>query len=161
MPFYYIFNASKSWSKYKVVWKHVSGKISGKGEFNAAVVSTSLVKGFGPRYVIPDHGLMVVPCRSENEAFYISAILNSSVIREIVKGYSLETHIATDVLRYIHVPQYDRGNTLHEQLAKKSMEMHEAVKAEDQTKQTKTEKEIENLVEKLYKSTPHHVITGS
>jgi hypothetical protein len=157
MPFYYIFNAQKSWTKHKVVWKHVSGKISGKAVFIAAVVSTSNVKGLGSRFVIPDHGLMVVPCKSENESLYIAAILNSSVIREIVKGYSLETHITTDVLKYIHIPQFNPHNEIHEKLSIKSQEAHEAAQIDDDIKQEKVEIEIDKLVKRLYESL--HLIT--
>jgi len=151
MPFYCIFNAHKSWARYKVVWKHVSGKISGKAEFNAAVVSTFNIKGVGSKFVIPDHGLMGVPCRSENEAYYVAAILNSFVIREIVKGYSLETHITTDVLKYIHISPFNPYNAMHEKLSQKSKEAHEAAELEDQTKQEKVEAEIDKIVKELYK----------
>ena len=53
-PFYWIFNIKESLSPYKVVWKEIAGKISGKGQFMASVVPPLQDPNGKMRPIIPD-----------------------------------------------------------------------------------------------------------
>ena len=106
-PFYFLVNAEHSLSPFKVVWKYISGEISGKGEFFVSAVSTLNDDVSGNLIVAADHRLMVVPCGNEREADYVAGALNSSLVRLIVKSYTIETAISTHVLKNVRVPRFD------------------------------------------------------
>ena len=122
-PFYWIFNATHVFSPYKVVWKEIAGKISGKGQFSTAVISEIKGKPF-----VPDHKLMLVPFENEEIAHYISAVLNSTITQLIVASYAIETSMNTHVLNNIRVPTFDPSNEIHLKLAELSKKAHEVAK---------------------------------
>jgi len=148
-PYYYIFNAKNQFAEYKVAWNHVSGAVKGKGEFNVAVISPYNDKILGVKTPILDHGLMFINCSSETEAHYMASVLNSSVFREVVKGYTLETHITTDIVDYLRLPVFDKNKELHILLADKSKEAHRLTVNGDNDKITKVENQIDKMVEEL------------
>jgi len=123
-PFYQIDNiGARTFAPYKVVWKYISGKISGKAEFKTAVVEphNGLIQ-------IPDHKLMFVPLEDENEAHYLSAVLNSTITQLIVASYTIETQISTHVLNNVKVPTFDPSNPTHLELANLSKRAHEVAR---------------------------------
>ena len=62
-PFYWLF-MRQSLSPYKVVWKEIAGRISGKRSIYGSVVSLKDVNG-RMKPIIPDHKLMFVPLDNE------------------------------------------------------------------------------------------------
>ena len=120
LPFYTLDNiGTRNFAKFKVVWKHISGKVSGKASLECAVVSPT-----NGDVTMTTHGLMYVPFQDEKEAHYACAILNSSVAHLIVMSYALEVHVTTDVVNYVNIPDYRPGNALHEKLARLSQDAH-------------------------------------
>jgi len=109
--------ADYTFAPYKVVWREVAPGI------NAAVTSTHKSKHLGPKVVVPDHTLIMVPCQFENEAHFVCAILNSAPSRLVVKSY-VALHPSPHVLQNIAVPEFDAGNPLHTRLAELSMLAH-------------------------------------
>jgi hypothetical protein len=67
--------------------------------------------------MIPDHRLMIVGCNSQEEAYYLMSMLNSSVSRLIVQMYVVGTQISTHVVQHVAVPKYSGESTLHSKLA--------------------------------------------
>jgi SAM-dependent methyltransferase len=107
--FYALFDISDySLSKYKVAFPHVSGRVSGKAEFKAGLIEPTSEK-----IVIPDKSCIFIPTDDYEEALYLLGILNSSIARLIVSSYSIETHIAPDIMNVIRVKRYDRNNEKH------------------------------------------------
>ena len=149
-PFYLIFNVKHHLAPYKVAWKEIAGKIAGKGMFSAAVCGTETDEMLGTKWIIPDHKLMSIPFKDENEAHYVAAVLNSSPARLVVAGYTIETAISTHVTKNVKVPKFDPTNTLHRRLSDLSREAHELVAKEDEKELRKVEEEIDGLVAQLY-----------
>ena len=114
-PFYSMFNVSNyTFAPWKVVWRYIAT------EMTAAVVGESSGK-----LVIPDHRLMVIPLDNATEAYYISAVLNSSISRFMVASFIIGTQISTHILGKVSVPKYEDQNTTHAELAELSRRAHE------------------------------------
>jgi len=150
-PFYAVYDiGGYSFAPFKVAWKEIAGKISGKGEFSVVVIPPFEDRRLGIKPVICDHKLMIIPFYDEKEAYYVAAILNSSTVRAAVRGYTIETTMDTHITRHIRVPDFDRENPLHIQLAELSETAHELARENEAAKLTKVEKQIDKLVAGVY-----------
>jgi len=151
-PFYYLSQVTYSLTPYKVVWKAIAGAITGKfTEFATAVLPPM------EKTIIPDAGLMLVGVESLDEAHYLSAILNSSIINLTIASYSYELGGYTHILDYVKIPKFDSNNSLHQKLSQLSRKAHEIAKKiyeenrEDLKEDLKRiEEEIDRTVAKLY-----------
>lgn len=123
-PFYWLFNVKHSLSSYKVLWKYIAGKISGKGEFSVAVMEPIKDKYVGYKTIIPNEKLMIIPFDERDEAYYVASILNCSVTQLIVMGYTIETAISTHVLNNIFIPKFNPNNKNHKDLSNLSKKAH-------------------------------------
>lgn len=133
-PFYSIYNVGPyTFQPHKVVWREQASFLT------AAVASVRE----GERAIIPDHKLMLCPGKSEDEAHYLCALLNSIPAQFIVKGYSLETSISTHVFNYVRIVEFDPKDKSHRALAANSHSLHEATAASDTAKLKSLE--VENL----------------
>jgi type I restriction-modification system DNA methylase subunit len=152
LPFYTLFQVNQiTFSEYKVVSKEISGEISGKGDFAASVIGPSSVKSehiMPKKIVIPDHKLMFVPCRSEDEAFFVAGILNSSPARLVVASYTIETSMSTHVLDYVRIPMYDKKDSIHKSIVRTSKQAHESCK--NAAKLAKVQSSLDSDVAKLF-----------
>jgi len=152
-PFYRVDNIGRyTFSLYKVVWKAIAGAITGKFTEFATAVLTPIGKP-----IIPDAGLMLLPTRNLEEAHYISAVLNSSVINLAIASYSYELGGYTHITQYIKIPKFDSENLLHQKLSQLSQKAHEiAKKVYEENREDlkedlkKIEEEIDKTVAKLY-----------
>jgi len=145
-PFYTIFNARPSLTPYKVVWREVSPLL------NAAVSGSVNDQFVGQKTIIPDHTIVFVPCQCEDEAHFICAVLNSSVVRLIVSSY-LHLHPSPHVMDYVRVPTYDPQNDLHQKLSDLSAQAHKLKNEGKESELAKIEEEIDRLVAQLYRLT--------
>lgn len=48
-----------------------------------------------------------------DEAYYISAILNSQSIRDVIDAYTVNFDRGIDILKNIRIPKFDIDNSLH------------------------------------------------
>jgi len=157
-PFYSVYDIGDyTFKPYKVMWKYVAGKISGKGEFSVAVVEPFNDKYLGKRVPIPNEKLMLIPFNESEEAHYVACILNSSISQLIVMSYTIETAISTHVLENVYIPRFNPKNNLHLQLSSLSKNAHDLAKrcyeqndyvAVEELK--KVEEEIDERVSQLY-----------
>jgi len=146
----YVDIGNYTFAKYKVVWKNVAGKISGKAEFSAAVVGPVKDQFLGEKVAIPNVKLMFVPINDEDEAHYICAILNSSITRLIVASYVIETGISTHILQNVFVPTFDKKNKIHLELSSLSKKAHQLAQRNREDELEKIEEEIDRYVAQLY-----------
>lgn len=110
--FYSVFSVSDyTFAPYKVVWKYIAT------QFTCATLLPANDPVIGNKIIIPDHRLMIVSCFSPSEAYYLTAVLNSSISRLIVQAYMVGTQISTHVLQHVSAPKYSKDNVLHEKLA--------------------------------------------
>ncbi len=157
-PFYSVYDiGAYTFYPYKVVWKEISGKISGKAEFHTCVLEPIGHPALGNRIVIPDHKLMMIPLNSKDEAYYVSAILNSSIISLTISAHAIETTIDPRVVEHIRIPKFDPNNPIHQKLSELSQKAHEIAKEIYEKKKDelkpglqKIEGEIDKLVAQLY-----------
>lgn len=150
LPFYWIVNAKPSLAKYKVVWKYIAGAISGKGEFIVSPVTPITDKNLGEKTVITDHRLIVIQCKNKNEMYYLSGMLNSSIIRLAVKSYTIETAISTHVLKNIRIPQYNPMEKLHKKIIELSKNAHDITQGKSNQKILEVENQLDEKVRQIY-----------
>ncbi|MEM3872619.1 MAG: hypothetical protein QXE05_08685 [Nitrososphaeria archaeon] len=139
-----------TFGKYKVVWKNVAGKISGKAEFSAAVIGPVKDEFLGEKIVIPNVKLMFIPVEDEDEAHYICAFLNTSIARLIVASYVIETGISTHVLQNLFIPKFNREDKRHKMLSDLSKKAHELAKQNQEDELKKVEDKMDEIVAEIY-----------
>ncbi|MEM2687253.1 MAG: class I SAM-dependent DNA methyltransferase, partial [Thermoproteota archaeon] len=158
-PFYSVYDiGGYTFSPYKVVWKNIAGAIIGKAaSFQAAVVEPYTDKLLGKKIVIPNVKLMLTPVSDRDEAYYLCAILNSTLIKYVVASYMIETNISTNLYEYIVIPTYERSNNMHKRIAELGKMAHELsaqILDEDKTylitELKRVEEEIDRAVAALY-----------
>jgi hypothetical protein len=140
-----------TFSQYKVIWKEIS-QAKGKAKFE-----TVAIVDYWSNIAIPDHKLMLVPTSGKEEAYYLSAILNSLLIEFIISSYAEPLQIETHITQYIRVPKFDPKNPEHLKLSTLSKKAHEVAREiyenrrEDLKKSLQQiEEEINETVSKLY-----------
>lgn len=156
-PFYAVYKISGyTFSPYKVVWKYIAGKISSRGEFSVGVVGQASDPLLGIKPIVPNNNVMLIPTTEATEAFFIAAVLNSTISRLIVNSYTT-IGISTHVLEHVYVPQFNPTNLLHVELSKLSKKAYELAKkyhkhgdAVTQEALRKVEDEIDATVAQLY-----------
>lgn len=72
---------------------------------------------------------------SIDEAYYISAILNSQSIRDIIDAYVVNLNRGIDVLKNIRILKFDIDNSLHTQIYKISEQIHKETKNDSDFRQ--------------------------
>jgi methylase of polypeptide subunit release factors len=156
-PFYAVYDIGPyTFYPYKVVWKRIGGKISGKAEFSAAVMGKVNDKFVGSKPIIPYEKLMLIPLRDEREAHYITAVLNSSIVQTVVASYLVEQSIS-DITKRIKVPKFDSKNALHVTLSELSQAAHKLARKHREEKDEgaldqlrKVEDEVDKTCARLY-----------
>ncbi|MBO9368290.1 MAG: N-6 DNA methylase [Chloroflexi bacterium] len=145
-PFYSIFNVGEyTFAPWKVVWREQSAW------FTVAVVNEQEQK-----CIVPDHKLMLIDCPSEEEAFYLASVLNSSPTTLAVWAYSISIQQTTHITDKIAVPRFDAQNPTHTHLAALSQEAHQvapaayAGDAAAQRRLAAIEAEIDGLAARLW-----------
>ncbi len=145
-PFYSQYNvAAYTFARYKVVWKRMANDLV------AAVISQGKTK-FGWKTLIPTDTTAFFPVDNEDEAHYLCAILNSTVVREFVKSYSSAGRGfgAPSVMEHVGIPKFDAKNKTHAKLAQLSKELHEARSQSALEKMPRLEKQVDDAVARLF-----------
>ena len=110
-----------TFSKYKVVWKEMSGS-----RFVAAYIDESDFNN-SSKIIIPDHKVYFVPLDNENEAAYLTAFLNSRLVAEAINAYSAALSLGTSVTDYLNIPKFDENNSTMMELATMAKKFTEGV----------------------------------
>jgi hypothetical protein len=157
-PFYSLYDIGEyTFTPYRVAWKEIAGKISGKGLFSVAVIGPWHDRILKERVVVPDHKLMFVPCAKKDEAHFVASMLNSSMAQLAVTSYTIETMMDTHITNHVYVPRFDPKNETHARLSELSQRAHEIAKrfyeqhdsvAQDELR--RIEEEIDKICATLY-----------
>jgi SAM-dependent methyltransferase len=167
-PFYSVYDIGDyTFYPYKVAWKYISGKISGKGDFKVAVLAPVNDKYLGKVIPIADGGTVIfIPIQSESEAHYLASVLNSSPFILAINSYAMEIHISTYVIEILNISKFDPKNRHHLKLSELSKKAHELTKRYyeendliSQEELKKVEEEIDKTVAELYGIT-HEELEG-
>lgn len=144
VPFYALFDISDySFAKFKVAWQYISGRVSGKANLIAGLIEPQEGK-----ISIPNEKCMFIPTDNYKEALYLLGILNSSIAKLIVASYSIETHIAPDIMNVIKIKRYDRNNERHRSIINLSEKIRSMVHSNNDT--TELRMELDREVASLY-----------
>ncbi|RLF64825.1 MAG: hypothetical protein DRN30_04965 [Thermoplasmata archaeon] len=105
VPFYYVNVNPQALAPYKVAWKSI-GK-----EFYV-----SFVEPFKGKPTILLSGIQYIPIYDKEEALYLFAFLNSSIIREILAGNEYNNKISIKLIKSLKLPKYNKNDELHRKL---------------------------------------------
>jgi hypothetical protein len=140
-PFYSMYSITNdTFARYKVVWMDIS----------ATTKAAVLVGGEHSPLPIPEHTVMFLTTDTEDEAHYVTAILNSDLVNTVVSGYIVDNHLSTHPIENIVIPKYDATNQVHERLSSLSREAHLAVSRADSASLVSIEKDINSIVGKVW-----------
>ncbi len=141
-PFYSMYNVGPyTTAPIKVVWRRMDRRM------NAAVATSVDDPLLGPRPVIPQETCVMIACNSLEEAHYLCAVLNSSLVNYIVQSHSVQGGKGfgtPSMLTYLNLRRFDPLNTAHKELANCSEAAHREMGAE-------IEQRVDRLVLNLYR----------
>ncbi len=149
-PFYTMYGAESMSAPYKVIWNRMGSDV------NAVVVKQTDDEYLGLVSPIPQETLIYVPLTNEDEAHYLCSVLNSSIVNEVVKRYSLEgskSFASVHLLENISIPKFKKSDDNHITLVKLSKQCHKAAKKGDSKLIKSLEIEIDKTAAKLWKIT--------
>ncbi|MCL6446657.1 MAG: SAM-dependent methyltransferase [Armatimonadetes bacterium] len=142
-PYWSMFNVSPfTFSPWKVVWREVAN------ELDAAVVG-QMPAGDRVKPVIPDHTCILVECKTQQEAHYLCAAINSSPARLAVRNY-IVLHPDPHVLNNLNIPRFTAGDERHRTLAALSRAAHEAAAKGEAGEIKRIEDEIDRWAARLW-----------
>jgi methylase of polypeptide subunit release factors len=138
-PFYSMVAVSSyTFAPWKVVYKRLSNAMQ------AAVI---------PEEQIPHEKIVLIPARSEQEAHFIAALLNSSPANVLMRGAAVRVqtieYAPSDVAQ-VSIPLFDPKNPLHAELAKLSADCHRIVRSGDSDALAEAESQIDEKAGKLW-----------
>jgi hypothetical protein len=101
-----------TFSKYKVLWKEMSGS-----RFCAGYIGPINDPILGRKVVVPDHKLYFVPVATLAEARYLTGILNAPSIARAIAGYAAQLSLGTSVIENLTIPAFDSDDGRHTEIA--------------------------------------------
>jgi len=147
-PFYSMYAVGEyTFSPYKVVWNQMGSKL------NACVISSVNDEFLGEKKVLPEHVLAFVSTDNENEAHFICAVLNSSVVDLAMRGIAGGTKsfgTPKIIEETIRIPKFDANEEKHRKLAELSKKAHELASKEEEEELREIAKEIDIEVANLF-----------
>jgi hypothetical protein len=125
-PFYSMFAVGNyTVAPVKVIWRRMDKQIT------SAVIEEVEDQWLGNRPVIPQETCVLIECETIEEAHYVCAALNSSIVSFIVKSHSVrggKGFGTPSVLDYIAIKRFNSKNPIHKKLANLSIKAHETAK---------------------------------
>ncbi|MBX5321086.1 hypothetical protein HN007_03720 [Candidatus Bathyarchaeota archaeon A05DMB-3] len=147
-PFFSMYNLGDyTYAPYKVVWNRMGSKLS------ASVTGKVNDKFLGEKLVLPENVIAFIPTNDVDEAHYICAILNSSIVDLVLRSIAGGTKsFATPkiVEDSIKIPKYDKNNKVHGMLVTLSKRAHKLASENNASELSKTEEEVDEAVAMLY-----------
>ncbi|GAB4533391.1 MAG: hypothetical protein Fur0018_22680 [Anaerolineales bacterium] len=131
-----------TFAPWKVVWREQSAW------FTAAVVGSQ-----DGKCIVPDHKLMLVDCQSEEEAYYLAGVLNSSPVTLAVWAYAISIQQTAHITENINVPSFDAKKQLHLETVNLSKQAHALAAAGDKAARAalkQVESEIDRAAAQLW-----------
>jgi hypothetical protein len=139
-PFYALYDIKGyTESHWKVVIREQSAHLT------AAV--TSVV---GRKPIIPDHKLSLIATASEEEADYLTGVLNSTPARLLIREFGISTQISVSTIGYLRIPKFESLSALHRSIASCAKECRLAAGEANVLKTEKFEGELDHNVGSLW-----------
>jgi predicted lipoprotein len=119
-PYYAIYNTGAyTFAPYKVVWAELSTT------FQAAVFENGYVPLVGSRPIVPDHKVYFSDFSNRDEAYYVCAILNASIIKEYIESHTIQIQVS-NIFKHLSIPRYKKSDKDHCALASLCDRAHSA-----------------------------------
>jgi len=144
-PFYTMFNIGEpTFAPYKVVWKRMANDLE-------AVVLSKINTPIGEKAVIPTDTTSLIPFKTDDEAHYVCAILNSAAIRFLVRSYSSAGRGfgAPSIIKYLRVPKYAKSDQQHRKLSSLSKQAHDLAKRYYEQNDVEAHEELKDVEEEI------------
>ncbi len=145
-PFYSMYNVGPyTLAAAKVIWRRMDRKI------RAAVVESLDDPLLGLRPVVPQETCVLIACASGDEAHYLCALLNSSLVHDLVTSHSVaggKGFGTPSILDYLPLRKFDPRDARHGELALLSRRLHAL--AEEQSLKGGESSEIDRLAEAVF-----------
>lgn len=139
-----------------MLWKEQTGSMSAVtvSSYYESVPGADLELFDSDKPIVVDSKVLMLAVYDELEAYYVSRILNSPNIRDVIDGYAISTNRGTDVLKYLAIPEYQAENQLHSDIARISKEIHVEMKKKprNNTLILEHEHKLNNFVHDLFTS---------
>ena len=123
-PFYSMYNVGEyTVAPYKVVWRRMDHRV------RAAVLEPCEVPLLGRRPSICQETCVMIAAESGDEAHYLAALLNSSIVGFLVQSHSVrggKGFGSPGMLEYVGIRRFDPENPEHRELACLSRAAHRA-----------------------------------
>jgi predicted RNA methylase len=106
---------------FKVVWRRMDRRI------HAAVVEAVEDPRLGRRPMVPQETCVLVAIESADEAHYLCAMMNSSLVGFLVTSHSVrggKSFGSPGMFDFLRIRQYDPGHAIHRELAEASRNAH-------------------------------------
>ncbi|MEI6558083.1 MAG: N-6 DNA methylase [Rhodospirillaceae bacterium] len=100
-----------TFSPWKVLWREIASR------FAAAYLGPVADPLLGERIAIPDHKLYFVPVSTEDEAAYLTGLLNAPLVSEAVTSYAAALGLGTGVIETLRIPRFDAARPQHRELS--------------------------------------------
>jgi hypothetical protein len=133
-PFYAIYDVGQyTFAPYKVGWRYLSKTM------NAAVIYNNSQKP-----IIPDLNVITISPDSLEEAYYLSALLNSSLVQIIIRTFGECLRITPGIMKHLPIPRFNNTIFEHRKLAELGDNSHANFNNENLVK------ENENEIDRIY-----------
>ncbi len=144
-PFYSMYNVGRyTMKEWKVLWPEVGHSV------RASVSGPSTVEKVKPS--LPDHTIVAVSCGSEDEAYFVAGMLNSSPAYVAAASY-IVLHPSPHIMKNIAIPQFKKTEKLHNRVAGLSRRCHVTAKQNGTDKVAALEAEIDAAAAKIWSIT--------
>lgn len=119
-PFYAVYNSgSYTFAPLKVVWAELSTN------FQAAVFTSGDVPLVGQRPVVPDHKIYFADFQQQDEAYFVCALLNSTLVKEYIESHTIQIQVS-NIFKHLSIPKFDANDKKHRDLAAACLRAHNA-----------------------------------
>jgi hypothetical protein len=95
-----------TFARFKVVWREQASRFT-----------AGLARPVHGRPVVPNHKLISVGLDDLEEASYLVAVMNSTLVGTLVDSYALELSLSSHVLDYVGIPRFLRSDAVHLELS--------------------------------------------
>jgi len=140
-PFYTMFSVGEySFSPWKVVWSRISR------------VEAAVIHIIDDKPIMPQETITTIECGSSEEAYYLSALINSTIFQYSLLSFSHtgKSMGTPSIIENIYLPSFNGENIIHNNLAQLAKQASLASIQNDLNKITKIENDIDNVASALW-----------
>lgn len=145
-PFYRLDNVGPyTFSNFYVVWREQSK------EMISCVLTKLSDDSITSNRILVDSKVLYCPLDCEDEAYYLSGVLNSEIVNTFVKSYTIDIQKGIDILRNISIPSYESMDQLHNEICQLSKKCHRCFLSSSESELQNLELILNKKVKKLWR----------